>query len=378
MAADEAALARRRGAERATSIWYKLKEGDNTFRILPTPRSKKTQGKWIEYSMHREVGKKKTQVRCGRDPLNNHEGDCWICDVLIPKLRKMLKHERADLLEPRDTLALQVAKLDERDGKEIWSGPFIFTPAQTVGNQILTNILGHKKRDYTDPVRGYNLTLNRTGTGRNDTRYNVLQPDTDPSEVPEALIKKLKPFSELKEIPEYSKAKQQAAYEGRDEVDDQDDDEEEIAEDEAEETEETAEEDAEEEEAEEEETEEEEPPPPPRKKPAAGKVAPAAPAKKKPAPPPEPEEEEELEEEEPEPEEEEEAPPPPKKPGKKKPAPVEEEEDEPELTEDELEELDAEEAEPEEEEAEEEEPPPPPRKKPAAKAPIPIKKPARR
>src|ERR1035438_10249224 len=160
---DRREQARRSGAERSTSSWYKLREGDNCFRILPTPESKKTAGLWLEYSVHRDVGPKKTMVRCGHPPASDdgEQGVCWLCDQQIPKLKAKGHDSRATALVSKDVFVIQVAKVDE-DGN--MTGPFIFSPSSGIANQILSSVLGSKKRDYADPKRGYNLNLSRTGT----------------------------------------------------------------------------------------------------------------------------------------------------------------------------------------------------------------------
>lgn len=389
---DYRALARKRAAERRTSIWYKLEgsaEGvDNTFRILPTPATRKppegadkkavaeykkhrTQGLFYEYKLHREVGKKKLQLRCGQhlvieDTGSTWQGDCWICDVLIPKLQRSGRINTAEALKAQDVLALQVAKViqEDEDTPPVFQGPFIFTPSKKVGDQILSSVIGSKKKSYTDAKKGYNITINRIGTTKNDTQYGMLSPDHEPTEVPASIIKKLLPFSALKEIPVYDEAKQKAAWSGTDVVEDEEDEEEleelvskprkkskpepEEDEDEEEESEESEDEDDEsdededtdsegddivEDEDETEEEEEEEEKPKPKKK-------------SKPEPEDESEEEEEEPEEKPKPkkkakaepeedeeeesEEEEEKPAkkaPPTKKGKAKPEPEEEDED---------------------------------------------------
>ncbi len=226
MIKDYKAQARKRAAEMKSNIWFKLAEGDNLFRILPTPESKKTQGLWDEYNVHRDVGPKKVSVRCGKNM--EGDGDCWLCDVTIPKLRKKGKEGRAAALEAKSVFVCQVAKVtmtDEDTAK--YSGPYLFSPSKGVAAQILSTVIGSKKRVYEDPKKGYNITLSRTGTGKNDTRYGILEADAEPSAVPSDLIKKLKPFSEINEIPLYDEAKQKAAYSGVDAVEDDDDDEDE-------------------------------------------------------------------------------------------------------------------------------------------------------
>lgn len=405
---DYKAEARRRAADRAQSAWYKLKEGDNTFRILPTPESKTTQPLWMEYALHREVGPKKTQVRCGKS-VPDRDGHCWLCDVKIPALRKAGKESRAAALEPKDVFVIQVAKVSEDDGK--MTGPLLFSPSAGVANQILTSVIGSKKRAYEDPKKGYNLTLNRTGTGRNDTRYGMIEPDSDPSVVPGALVEKLKPFSELKEIPAYNEGRQKAAYEGRDftegdaddeeeedekpkskkgkaapppskskkskddeeeeeeedeeEADESDDEEEDDA-DESEEEEDDEEESEDEDDSEEDGDEEEEDEAPVKKK---GKPAP--PKKKSKAAPPEDEEEEEEEDDESEEddeEEEEEAPKSKKGSKSKKKKPANDEEEEEDEDDENLDDLD------DEEDEEEDEAPSPKKKSKPATLPPPKKK----
>jgi hypothetical protein len=287
---DYKSRAAQRAKERNTSNWYKLAEGDNCFRILQTPESKTTPSVFIEYDVHRDVGPKRQKVRCGKDLRG--EGDCYLCDKVIPALRKKGQDTRAVALEPRGETIVQIAKVNE-DGD--MTGPFIWSPSKTIADQLIASVFTSKKRDYADSENGYNLSLSRTGTGKNDTRYGIIEPDVESSEVPEAIVKKLKPFSELKEIPTYSEAKQKAAYTGSDYDPDDDDEEETVEEPESED-------DDEEEEAK------------PR-----GKDKPV-PVKGKKKPEPEPDEDEELSETE---DEEESEPEPPKKvTGKKKPVPV--------------------------------------------------------
>ena len=218
MAMDEAAYARKRAEQRAQSSWFKLKEGDNSFRILPTPPTKRVKNNFYEYQVHRDVGPGKKTVRCGVHPVTG-EGECWLCDVKVPQLRKKRMEERAKGLAPRAVLLMQVAKVDVETGK--MSGPFLFTPAKTVGDQMLASIFGSRKRSYLDPETGYNLSIRRTGTGKNDTKYGIIEPDQDSTAVPAKIIDKVVPFEELKEVPLYSQAKQEAAYLGRDVAEDE-------------------------------------------------------------------------------------------------------------------------------------------------------------
>jgi hypothetical protein len=225
MSIDYKELARKRAAERNASNWFKLKEGDNCLRILPTPESKKTGPVFHEYRVHREVGAKKQMLRCGHPAASDDSGEptnCWLCDTQIAKLKAKGHDVRAALLASKEVFVLQVARVDTAGDM---TGPFVFNPSPTVANQLL-GLIGSPKRDFVDAKKGYNLTINRVGTGRNDTKYTILGPDADPSTVPPEIIKKLKPFSDLTEIPGYSEAKQKAAYFGTEIIDEDEDEEE--------------------------------------------------------------------------------------------------------------------------------------------------------
>jgi hypothetical protein len=429
MPKDIAKYAKERAEARASGSWYKLKaDYDNCFRILPTPPSGDNETPFIEYNMHRDVGPRKLGVRCGVDPVSR-EGKCWLCDVKIPALRKKGHESRAAALQAKPVFLIQVAKVektnDEEDRVVSMKGPFLFTPAKTLADQLLTACFANKRRSYVDPKKGYNINVQRTGSGKNDTRYGSPEPDARPSPVPPSIIEKLLSFDELKELPKYSAAKQQAVYAGRDVIDedeeeeddmpttkarkgktkpvvepeeDEEEDEEEETDDEADSEDEDAEESDDEEEADE---DEEEDAPPPKKK--AKKSAPVVKKKKKPAPEPEEDEDEEEEDEDEDSEdedaeesdddeevaeedEEEDAPPPKKKKlvkktvekvqvavkKKKKPEPEPEEEEDEE--EDEDEDLDTEDIPDEEEDEDEEEDAPPPKKKKVVAKPVVVKK----
>ena len=350
MANDERDAARKRAKEINKSNWYKLKGGhgeaiDNVFRILPTPKSKLCAHNWYEYSVHREVGADKKTVRCGKDPVSG-EGACYLCDTAIPRMRKKGQERRATLIDTKPVFLVQVADVKVNDDDTCtFSGPFLFTPSKGVATQLLSTVFGGK-RDYTHPTKGFNLTISRIGTGKNDTKYGMLTADPDPTGVPAALLKKLKPFSELQEIPIYSEKAQKAALQGvPDEPEDDDDDDDDDDEKPVSKKRRAAPVDDDDDEDDEEEDDEDEKP---ASKKGKGKPAPVAddedededededddedekpvkdkgkPAKGKPAPVDDEEEEDEDEDDEEEDEE-----PAPKKKGKGKPAPVADDEEE--------------------------------------------------
>lgn len=214
---DWRAEAGRRFKEKQQKGRFKLVEGENTIRILPRVSKGKSRLPFFEYNVHREVGPNKRFVRCGKDV--HGEGDCWLCDEKIPSLANSGdagKERRAANLAMKEQFVVQVATVDTDTGK--MSGPFLWTVPTGGARSLAARLLGvlkSTKRDYVDPEEGYNLTIERTGTGKTDTNYSQPIPDEEPSKVPEKILNLAKPFSAL--IPAYSEEQQKAAYFGRDE-----------------------------------------------------------------------------------------------------------------------------------------------------------------
>jgi len=389
--------AKDRVREKSQGKTYKLTEGENTFRILPDPRGPEY-APYTEYLVHRDVGPDKKMARCGKE-FDTKEGECWLCDEIIPALEKSKKRAKINIakaLAPKEQFVVQVIYLDQASDK--WRGPllwFVSTGgARSLSTAVLA-LLSSTKKDYSDAKKGRNINLSRTGTDWKNTRYGTIEPDDDPSAVPKTIMASLKPIDNL--IDAYDEEVQKAAYYGRDvDTEDLDEDEDDKSKKKVKgkakpEPEEDEEEDESEEEIEEEDEEEEEPPkkkkpgPKPKKKVAKDEeedeesedeeeepeedededeedeeepLSKKKPVKKKKKPEPEDEESEDEEEEEPEEDEEEdeeeEEPPKKKKPGPKPKKKVAKDEDE---------EEDEEEEEPEEESEEDDEEEEPPKKK---------------
>lgn len=217
-AADWREDAAKRLKERKQGKRFKLAEGDNTIRVLPNAKGM-DKAPFIEMRMHYGVGPKKKTSRCGKNMRG--EGECWICDELIPKLKASAKassRKMAEELEPKEEMALQIAMIDGG----VWSGPKLFMPSHQLGNSIL-QLLSKAKRKIEDLERGYNLSVERTGTSL-QTRYGAPVLDEEgPSEVPSEISDRLKTFKEL--LPQYDPAKQKAQYYGEDEDEDAGEDE---------------------------------------------------------------------------------------------------------------------------------------------------------
>lgn len=213
---DWRSYASRRYKEKNIGTTFKLREGENSVRILPrkNPGGKLGGPPFYEYYKHQEVGPKKRFLTCGKDIQG--EGECWLCDTVIPALTAIDKKAaklRAQALEPKEQFALQVAYLDE-DGK--FRGPVLWNVSAGGKRSLATQILGvlkSTKRDYVDIRKGYNLNIERTGTGFTDTKYGSIIADEEPTPITKKVFDGMKTFEEL--ITPYSEEQQKAAYHNR-------------------------------------------------------------------------------------------------------------------------------------------------------------------
>jgi len=211
----------RRYKEKQKSGRYKLSTGDNSIRILPRKRKDGNLGgaPFLEYMSHPGVGPNERFMRCGKNLQG--EGDCWLCDM-VEKLKgssDRSKRARALRMEPREQFATQIAYLDEDQN---WHGPVLWAVPSGGRKSMSAQLLGvlrSTKRDFVSLTKGYNLNIDRQGTGKTDTRYGAIIPDADPTVVPKSVIDKMKTLAEL--VPQYDADAQEAAYYGKDQDDDE-------------------------------------------------------------------------------------------------------------------------------------------------------------
>jgi len=191
---------------------FKLKEGENTFRVLPN-RNGLDRAPYIIIMQHGDVGPDKRLVNCGKD--TDGQGSCWLCDRVIPKLAKSTKkslRDKAEAMRAKRQMIMQVASVDGGD----WDGPFLWYVSTGGAKSLSTkmqNRLSSTRVFYDHPIKGRNLTINRVGTGMKDTSYGAPEPDEGRTRVPKEILKKLKRFEEI--IPEYDPAIQKAMFEGK-------------------------------------------------------------------------------------------------------------------------------------------------------------------
>lgn len=195
---------------------FKLPEGETIFRILKTPRDKQrgTPSVWMEYYVHRSVGPKKVgPLRCGLDVADD-SGSCWLCSM-VEKLRDNGKSLAAAEMERKKSYAIQVAVWDEN--LQSLRGPLLWTTssgktAKSLSYKLQTIISAPEAKGYVDHEDGYNFSIERSGTGINDTVYTAPVRADERTEVPKQILAKLKPFADV--LPAYDKENQKKAYYG--------------------------------------------------------------------------------------------------------------------------------------------------------------------
>jgi hypothetical protein len=212
--------ARKSAEKRKEKPGITLREGPNCLRVGPTPAGKTSPDTYMEYAVHENVGPNKKYLRCGHPPgwkKGDDDTEDWLCDVYVAKLRKKGKATRAEANAPKPRLVVQASEVKEDDDGNTKFGDFKpWHPSGKTAGSLLTSILGSKTRDYIDPKKGYNINIERTGSGFKDTRYGSIEPDDEPSRVPSALIEALKPFDQVRGIPTYNAKAQKAAIAGQD------------------------------------------------------------------------------------------------------------------------------------------------------------------
>ena len=196
---------------------FKLAEGTNHIRILPGLDAKgKPSDKvapFVEYTACRDVGPDNRFMTSGRQVGGG--GDCWLCDVMIPKLLESEKksvRDKAKAMAPIDMLIVQIMYRGS-DGE--WAGPVSWQPSyggpRSIGTELM-RLLGKENLDLISPAKGRALEIDRTGQGL-QTRYGAILPGDSPTPVPKEILKKIKPLTEL--FPQYDEDEMQDAYFGR-------------------------------------------------------------------------------------------------------------------------------------------------------------------
>lgn len=148
-----------------SGTFFKPREGKNTIRILP-PWSK--EGIWYKeatthYGLVNEAGQDRAYP-C----LRMYGEACPICEKMNELIKTGGKEDKklADRIRPRTKYYANI--LDRKSGKVmIWG----FTP-KTLGI-LLSYCADPDYGDISHPEEGFDVVVERTGTGRTDTKYQI-------------------------------------------------------------------------------------------------------------------------------------------------------------------------------------------------------------
>ena len=197
------------------STFFQLKDGRNKVRVLPPPPS--SEDVWFKTGTHWNVGPNKAIFNCAN--AHDKNADCFCCET-VHKLRRTKDDDDAELA---DSMAVRKQWLyNIVDLDDVEAGVQVAAFPKTVHQEIRAYIEDDDEEygDITDLEEGYNLTIEKTGSGLK-TKYSV-RAKRSSSPVPDA-IKELLETTDPADLsaarPVASNEKMKAAFEGEDEDD---------------------------------------------------------------------------------------------------------------------------------------------------------------
>lgn len=165
---------------------FKLAVGRNVLRILPPPVGSKSPFKTVYQHFVELPGNRKSFI-CARLEAKK---PCVICKKIEELKASTSKADReaADDLYARRRIFVNVI-----DRKNPEKGPMVMAIGKQVHEQLLALRDEETGGDYCDPEEGFDVIIERTGTGKNDTKYKVF------------LTRKSSPLAGSKDDPDYDK-----------------------------------------------------------------------------------------------------------------------------------------------------------------------------
>lgn len=156
-------------AEEATAggNMMKLKVGRNLLRILPPPKGQKKPFR-VVYQHFIEMGPVRRSIVCSRLEARK---PCEVC-AFIDKLRGSKLD--VDQKLAKDMFARRRVFANVIDRSDPDSGPKVIAFGKTVHEQLLGLRTDEEAgANYTHPITGHDIVIERVGTGMSDTKYTV-------------------------------------------------------------------------------------------------------------------------------------------------------------------------------------------------------------
>ncbi len=215
--------------DRKEGATLKLDDGTTCFRCMPDKADLLPDGRlspkglqnppFREFRMHRKVGPDEGTVRCGKDI--DGKGRCWLCDKVIPDLEKNpAKAGKLREIGPQEQFVIQASKFDVNTQKFklpklMWLSTGAGIPGKPGTNTLAIRVyskLVSQQKDYIDPVKGFNLNVEKTGSGLK-TRYQSVEGDESPTKVPLAVTAAVVSIDSL--LPKYDEEDMKSLWFGR-------------------------------------------------------------------------------------------------------------------------------------------------------------------
>ncbi|MBA7640261.1 hypothetical protein ES703_47926 [subsurface metagenome] len=188
--------------KRGGTRFWTPKEHSNLIRILP-PYSGED---WYKETwFHFGIGVDRKPIACARRLLDEA---CYICEQ-VDELRK--SEDPRDVELPTQIASRRRVFYNIIDLDDVESGVQIFSSGVTIFKELLMYVADPDWGDITDPEEGYDIVIEREGTGI-DTKYTVRAKKNPTPLIDPALLEDLRDLDEMVEILEYEQVK--AIYEG--------------------------------------------------------------------------------------------------------------------------------------------------------------------
>jgi len=194
-----------RYSQLSSGSFWTPKEGLNTIRILPPWNDDGLFYK--EAPSHFSVGRENKMFVCA---LKLGIGACPICE----EVGRMIKSNNPDEVRKAEDMRVQLRILyNIIDMDDINSGVQVFSSGPKIFRDILSFFADPDWGDLTDPINGYDIVIERQGSGFN-TRYNV-RPRKNPSPIPNPdLLDLLQDLDQFVQLPNSDAVKDALGYEG--------------------------------------------------------------------------------------------------------------------------------------------------------------------
>lgn len=156
-------------ASKGTSAMLKLKAGRNVLRFLPPPLGKRTIFAVVHQHFFELPGMaKKVSFNC---PHLHGVGMCPVCR-LVDKLRSTNSQADYELAGEMRAKLRVFANVIHRDQPDV--GPQVFAFGKKVHDQLASlRKDATAGGDFTHPMNGFDIIIERKGTTKNDTEYTV-------------------------------------------------------------------------------------------------------------------------------------------------------------------------------------------------------------